>query len=137
MALYKRHYSYRKYADGRDPKIFVGPGQKTVLLTTNCDALFVWRKFISRDKQEGVNCAVFRNESPILSSDLISEAMDAAWRRWPGERLYTYVNAQKVAGSNPGQCFKEAGWHFYGWTANGLLIFDVPGMVARLWGRVA
>jgi hypothetical protein len=41
--------------------------------------------------QRGVNCAVFRNESSVLSSELIREACGLAWTRWPGERLYTYV----------------------------------------------
>jgi hypothetical protein len=31
-----------------------------------------------------VNCAVFRNEGPVLSSDLILEAEELAWGRWPG-----------------------------------------------------
>jgi hypothetical protein len=120
-ALFRRHYSYAPYADGRDPRLFVGPGQKMVLLTLNCDALFVWRKFISGDGQEGVNCSVFRNESPILSSVLIAEAEQLAWQRWPGERLYTYVNAQAVKSSNPGYCFKMSGWQFCGITKHNKL----------------
>jgi len=125
LALYKRHYTYREYKDGRNRTIFVGPGEKMVLLTFQCDALFVWRKFISLDHQEGANCAVFRNESSILSSTLILEAMDMAWRRWPGERLYTYVNGGKVASGNPGYCFKCAGWSVCGTTKGGLVVLDV------------
>lgn len=114
MALFKRHYSYHEYKDGRRRTLFVGPGQKTVLLTYQCDALFVWRKFRSMDSQQGVNCAVFRNESPILSSTLILEAMKLAWQRWPAERLYTYVNPCAAGGD--GQCFKIAGWRKCGRT---------------------
>jgi hypothetical protein len=47
--LYYRHYSARHYKDGRTHKLFVGPGYKLVLITPECDALFVWRKFISLD----------------------------------------------------------------------------------------
>ena len=69
LQLYRRHYSRRVYADGRDPALFVGPGEKTVLLSHDDDALFVWRKFIDASGQDGVNCAVFRNESPHTASD--------------------------------------------------------------------
>lgn len=37
-------------------------------------ALWVWRRFKSGDGQEGLNCAVFRNEGAVLSSDLILAA---------------------------------------------------------------
>ena len=117
FALYQRHYSSLPYADGRrsDPSnparyLFVGPGQKMVLLTADSRALFVWRKFIDKSDQHGINCAVFRNESNVLSSELILEAEQLAWRRWPGERLYTYVNGRKIISVNPGFCFKKAGW---------------------------
>jgi hypothetical protein len=124
-ALFDQHYSKHHYKDGRRPKLFVGPGEKMVLMTPTSDALFVWRKFISGVGQEGVNCAVFRNESPILSSQLILEAEQLAWLRWPGERLYTFVAADKVKSSNPGYCFKKAGWVRCGITkVNRLLIFE-------------
>lgn len=99
-----------------------GPGQKMVLLTPDARAVFVWRKFISKDQQQGVNCAVFRNESSLLSSELIREAMSLAWDRWPGERFYTYVNPRRVASANPGYCFKRAGWRNCGVTKTRKLI---------------
>lgn len=124
--LFHRHYSYRPYKDGRQPKLFVGPGQKMVLLTSACDALFIWRKFISGDGQQGVNCSVFRNEGSIRASDLIREAMQHAWRRWPGERLYTYVNPGQIVSTVPGYCFRRAGWKSCGITkVNKHLIFEV------------
>lgn len=114
--IFLRHYSYRPYKDGRYPKLFVGPGEKMVLITWSLDALFVWRKFICGDGQQGVNCAVFRNEGPYLSSDLIREADALADERWPGERHYTYVNPRKIASRNPGYCFEMAGWRKCGIT---------------------
>lgn len=117
FALMRRHYSYHPYRDGRrrnlgnrNRYLIVGPGEKMVLLTVNCDALFVWRKFIDDSRQEGVNCAVFRNEGNTLSSQLILEAERLAWQKWPGQRLYTYVDPRKVKSSNPGYCFLSAGW---------------------------
>lgn len=127
VALFRRHYSFkaRKRGPQKQPH-FCGPGQKTVLLTPCGRALFVWRKFRSMNDQPGVNCAVFRNEGAGRSSDLIRAAMEIAWRRWPGERLYTYVNPRKVKSANPGYCFLCAGWRKCGITkARHLLIFDV------------
>ena len=123
--LFQRHYSKYHYKDGRIPKLFVGPGEKTVLITQDGLALFVWRKFKDASGQEGVNCSVFRNESPLQSSHLILEAEKFAWDRWPGLRLYTYVNSRKIKSSNPGYCFKKAGWNTCGTTkVNKLTILE-------------
>lgn len=124
-AVFDRHYSRRRYRDGRSPALFVGPGEKMVLRTADCSAIFVWRKFISMDAQQGVNCAVFRNEGTERSSALIREAMRLAWARWPRERLYTYVDGRRVRSSNPGYCFKCAGWRKVGVTKGGLTILAV------------
>lgn len=122
LALYERHYSCHVYKDGRPRKLFCGPGEKCVLITEGGDALFVWRKFIDDSGQHGINCAVFRNESPHKSSALILEAERVAECRWPGERFYTYVNGSKVRSHNPGCCFKKAGWKQTGMTKGGLVI---------------
>ena len=120
--LYLRHYSAAHYKDNRRRTLFVGPGEKMVLLTQRCDALWVWRKSITRDDgQEGVNCAVFRNEGDVLSSDLIREAMSLAWTRWPSQRLFTYVAGTKIKSVNPGYCFKMAGWTQCGYNKSGTL----------------
>ena len=125
IELFKRHYSARSYRDNRRRTLFVGPGEKMVLLTVTNDALFVWRKFISDDGQEGVNCSIFRNEGPVLSSELIREAEELAWGRWPDERLFTYVWDTKVESVNPGYCFKMAGWNVCGRTkVNDLTILE-------------
>ena len=102
------------------------PGEKMVLLTLRCDALFGWLKNrVERyDKQEGVVCTVFRNESDMLSSALIREADDIAWQKWPGERHFTYVDAGKVASRNPGYCFLKAGWRKCGMSKGGLVILE-------------
>ena len=88
--------------------------------------MFVWRKFIddAEPKQEGVNCAVFRNEGRLLSSLLIRQADAIADRVWPGERHYTYVDPKAVRSTNPGFCFVAAGWRRCGMTKGGLLIFE-------------
>ena len=63
LAMYERHYSVYHYQDGRRRTQFVGPGEKVVLRTEQADAIWVWRKFIDDSGQQGINCAVFRNES--------------------------------------------------------------------------
>lgn len=127
FTLFQRHYSYQEYKDKRYRNgLFMGPGEKLVLMTYQCDALFGWRKFTDDSGQQGVNCAVFRNESPILSSLLIREACEIAWRRWPGERLYTYVSPKNIQSINPGYCFKKAGWKTCGITKwNKLIILEL------------
>lgn len=123
LKLFESHYSKYHYADGRRPKLFVGPGEKIVLLGIDGQALFAWRKFISGDGQEGVNCAIFINRSKAhQSSDLILQAEEIALRRWPGVRFYTYVNPRKIASANPGYCFKCAGWRPCGITKRRQLI---------------
>lgn len=109
--LFRRHYSFNRSKRIPDTETRIaGPGEKMLLLTADATALFVWRKFMSKDNQQGVNCAVFRNESRHLASDLILEAMRLGWERWPGTRFYTYVNPRKVRSTNPGYCFLRAGW---------------------------
>jgi hypothetical protein len=124
LYLYERHYSAHKYADGRIRKLFCGPGEKLVLLSPEHDALFVWRKFIDKSGQQGINCAIFRNESQSLSSVLILDAMRLGWERFPGQRFYTYVNSKKIKSTNPGYCFKMAGWNKCGVTKGGLIILE-------------
>jgi hypothetical protein len=124
--LFDRHYSRTKYTDGRSPKLFVGPGEKVVLRTECGGAMFVWRKFIDDSGQQGVNCAVFRNETAIRSSILIRQADSIADCLWPHQRHYTYVDASAVRSSNPGFCFIAAGWRRCGRTKGGLVILEKP-----------
>ena len=124
LAMYERHYSAYRYADGRKRTLFVGPGEKVVLRTESADAVWAWRKFIDDSGQQGINCAVFRNESKHKSSELIRQADAIADCLWPDSRHYTFVNAERVASKNPGFCFIAAGWRKCGKTKNGLLILE-------------
>lgn len=123
-AFYEKHYSAYRYKDGRKPAKFVGPGEYIVLTTPKRDALFVWRKFKDdiEPPQAGICCAIFRNESPHLSSDLCREADAIADFCWPGQRHYTTVRAQAVRSRNPGWCFICAGWSRVGISKGGLVI---------------
>jgi hypothetical protein len=124
MNLFLRHYTARAR---RKIYQFVGPGEKMVLLTPDARALFVWRKFISDSGEQGVNCAVFRNEGSEYgrASELIEAAKRLAWQRWPRERLYTYVDPLRVRHKrDPGRCFLRAGFRRCGETKDGKLIFE-------------
>ena len=125
LALYERHYSCRPIVNGKARNRFCGPGEKVVLRTFSGDACFVWRlERYRRDDQQGINCAVFRNESLHRSSDLIRQADEIADCVWPDSRHYTFVDASKVASRNPGYCFLAAGWKRCGFTKSGLLVLE-------------
>ncbi len=129
LDLFLRHYSAKR-GERRRIRQFVGPGGKMVLLTADARALFVWRRErpeFRTDGQVGVNCAVFRNEGTAAgrSSDLIRAACDLAWERWPGERLFTFVDVGKVRRKrDPGRCFLRAGFRKCGATQTGKLILE-------------
>lgn len=122
LALYERHYSARKYRDGRKRALCAGPGYRIVLTTLMYDAGLIWKWFKPMNDQQGVYCSFFRNEGPTKSSVLLREAMDIALKRWPGERLYTYVDARAVTSTNPGYCYKVCGWKECGRTKRSNLI---------------
>ena len=122
FGLYMRHYSARKSRAGK-PHIrfqksgrrWMGNGEHIGLLTQDGTATFAWRKQVYRkDGQTGVECSIFRNEGPLLSSCLIREAEKWAYRRWPNERLFSYCLPTVARGGHRlirwGQCFLEAGW---------------------------
>lgn len=119
--LADRHYS-RKTPGATTG--FCGPGEKLVLLSSDGQALFVWIRSdpeLRADHIDGVNCSIFRNEGPILSSKLILEAEKFARERWPGLKLFTYVSKAKVKSGNPGWCFMKAGWKLVGENKTGKL----------------
>lgn len=108
-ALADRHYSRQSPAHGQ----FCGPGRKLVLRDAGGLVLFAWLWELAGfrlDGQSGYNCAIFRNEGPRLSSEIILEAELLAVKQWGPGRGFTYVDAEKVRSSNPGFCFLAAGW---------------------------
>lgn len=124
IKLYEKHYSCRDYKDGRERKLFAGVGEKIVLRTLEGDALFVWRKS-KFDIEDGINCAVFRNESKHKSSELIRQADAIADFIWPDSRHYTFINSERVKSTNPGFCFIKAGWRRTGYkTKGGLIVME-------------
>ena len=101
LQLFRRHYSCKNKQPRQDQ--FVGPGSHIVLRTDDGDAVFVWRAAEFRaDKQEGIECSLFRNESSLLSSTLIRQADAIADHVWPDRRHYTFVDPEAVRGQQSG-----------------------------------
>lgn len=136
VGLYRRHYSCRKYNHGQAIDYvrtgITPPGETMILLSPDCSALFVWSlQRFRADGQKGVNCSVFRNESSVRASELIREACKLAWHRWPGERLFTFVDAREIRVIKrhgvpvPGWCFVRAGWTQCGESKKGLIILEL------------
>lgn len=129
--IFKRHYSYRPRVGGRTNELIIGPGFKLLLLSADGGALCAWRKEKHRaDGQQGVECSIFRREAGELASVLLRDAMARAWLRFPGERLFTFIDSRKVEPTmvrgHPvwGFCFYKAGWRFVGLTKKGLHVLE-------------
>lgn len=114
-ALADRHYSRRKIGSPQ----FMPPGQTIILLGEDERAVFGWWRpdpssgIRAMNGLDGWTCTIFRNESTHQSSWLILQA-----ELWVAKLGYecgpsgfiTYVWDKKVRSSNPGYCFKQAGW---------------------------
>jgi hypothetical protein len=117
-ALADRHYSRRKPGSGQ----FMPPGQTVVLLGDK--AVWGWWRphphsgIRSMNGLDGWTCTIFRNEGPGLSSALVLAA-EAFLTDCGPDGLLTYVWDAKVASSNPGCCFKKAGYRRVGRSADG------------------
>lgn len=131
--IFRRHYSHRpkRGRGARDNELIIGPGFKLLLLTADAGALCAWRKELHRaDGQSGVECCIYRREYGDLASLLLQAAMRRAWTKWPGDRLFTFVDPLRVeptwrAGRPTwGHCFYQAGWRFAGLSKKRLHILE-------------
>lgn len=122
--MYDRHYSARRYRDGRRPLKLIGPGEYLLLTNARRDCLVGFRRSNRPIAGErGIYLTVFRNESKRRASVILREACRLAFERWPAEtRIFTLVNPKKVASAVPGYSFRRAGFRRTGTTRRGLLI---------------
>lgn len=112
--LADRHYTRRKVGDRQ----FTRNGENLVFVTEDLKAAWVTHrpspgKAMRDDGRDAWECALFRNEGPDRSSDLIREAVAltvALWGSFPRDGLLTYVDPGKVRSEVPGWCFRRAGW---------------------------
>lgn len=128
LPIANRHYNRQSPESDQ----FVPPGRCLVLLTPAADALWVtsW-PFAQYTKHQWAGAwmnSLFRNEGPVLSSELIREA-EAITRGQLGEPpclgFVTFVDPDKIRRKRaPGRCYRRAGWHHVGFTAGGLFAFQ-------------
>jgi hypothetical protein len=128
--LVRGHYSRRK----PDSPQFMPPGETVVLVSRSQSAVWGWWRphpqsgIKAMNGHDGWTCSVFANHGGGQSSMLILDAeyalavLDAARRLaapcGPSGML-TYVWRAKVRSSNPGYCYKVAGWKKIGTCARG------------------
>ena len=129
LPLADRHYNRRKIGSPQ----FVPPGRCVVLLTADADALWVtswpFAAYVRHAWAGAWVNSLFRNESPVLSSSLIREAV-AATRAVFGEPpalgMVTFVDASKTRRKrDPGRCYRKAGFRHVGETKGGLVALQL------------
>jgi hypothetical protein len=93
--------------------------------TTDPKPVYVWRNML------------FRNLGNVLSSDLIKHAVWITYQSWinkygtlPNARLRTEIDPKRVRSTNPGYCYKKAGF-FNARRVRGKIYLDAP-----CWDRV-
>jgi len=122
-----RHYNRQRIG----ARQFVPPGRCIVLRLFNCQALWVtsWPlpEFTKHAWAGAWVNSCFRNESSMLSSELIIEAVAITRGYWnpPPLGIITFVDSTKVKSSNPGYCYKKAGFRKCGKTKGGLIAFQM------------
>lgn len=90
---------------------------------------FVWRNML------------FRNLGEVLSSELILRSLEMTYREWPKkygalplEVLRTEIDPSRVRSTNPGCCYKKAGFHNPR-MVRGKLYLDAPCPTRLLLGE--
>lgn len=130
LPIADRHYNRQKPGSPQ----FVPPGRCLVLITGGRDALWVsswpFAQYVKHAWAGAWICSCFRNESKILSSVLIAEAVQATRWFWSAEiptlGFVTFINPQKIRHKrDPGRCYRKSGWKKCGMTKGGLITFQL------------
>jgi hypothetical protein len=127
--LADRHYNRKTPGSAQ----FTPPGRCMVLLTKQADALWVtswpYAQYVMHAWAGAWLCTLFRNESAMLSSDLITQAVAATRWQWgtpPDLGMITFVDPTKVRKKRDwGRCFRRAGWKHIGYTKGGLVTLQI------------
>lgn len=128
VAIADRHYSRQTIGSPQ----FVPPGRCYVLKTICGRALWVtswpYDEYVKHAWAGAWINSLFRNEGAGLSSELIREAVAATKSKWnpPSLGIVTFVDAHKTQKKrDPGRCYRRAGFSHVGFTAGGLLTFQL------------
>ena len=108
-SIANRHYS--RIWRGNVTQQRLTTHKRMILVEPSGSWVFVWNTQKWRhDDQSGANCVLFRNESSLLSSEIILMA-EAEWNKQHGDcRKFTYIHPKLIRSNNPGFCFQKAGW---------------------------
>lgn len=109
-----RHYNRQKIGSPQ----FAPPGRCFVLLTKAADALWIsswpFAMYVKHAWAGAWINSCFRNESDLLSSELIRQAVAATlwkWKEPPSLGMITFVDMQKVKRKRDfGRCYRKAGF---------------------------
>ena len=129
LPLADRHYNRQKIGSPQ----FVPPGRCVVLLTADADALWVtswpFAAYVLHAWPGAWVNSLFRNESGVLSSDLIREAVAmtrGVFGEPPALGMVTFVDASKTRHKrDPGRCYRKAGFRHVGETKGGLVALQL------------
>ncbi len=131
-SLADRHYNRRTVGSPQ----FVPPGRSVVLIGKQRRAVWVsWQSdYIKHAWPDCWGNTLFRSEGEGLASELITSAVAATravWGEPPPHGVITFVDPDKVRSSNPGYCYRCAGFELVGRTLGGhgrasLLVFQLP-----------
>lgn len=119
-------------------RLFTRNGQNLVFMTD--DLFAVWVTFRPTpgvahrsDRLDAWECALFRNEGSIRSSDLIREAVELSISLWgppPSDGIITFIKPSCVGKGNlfhvVGYCYRRAGWKRWGESSDGKPRFRAP-----------
>jgi hypothetical protein len=125
--LADRHYNRRKVGSPQ----FVPPGRSVVLKRPDAFWITSWpfAEYVRHAWPGAWVCSAFRNEGPMLSSELVRGAVAATRFFWPVPPplgMVTFVNRDKVRPKrDPGRCFLRAGFRRVGETAGGLVALQL------------
>ena len=89
LLLHRRHYSRRRYRDGRDPALFVGPGEKLVLIAHDDDSPWFDDSVMEQLHRDHlltwVNSETLTTGIPLFAGHddekAVAESPSAAWSR--------------------------------------------------------
>lgn len=127
--LADRHYSRQVVGS---PQVG-GAGNLIILVRPTGDAAWITiQQEFSKHAWHGAwVCSIFRNESVVLSSTLIREAVAATRFLWgdpPACGFITFVDAAKTRHKrDPGRCYLRAGFKRAGFTQGGLWVLQMLG----------
>lgn len=140
--LYDRHYSRAMLNKSSVGKRQITIARSLVLVTLDYSALWVtsWpNKDARNDGKDLWLNQIFRNESDIPSSALITEAVAmtraAFWPALPAHSFTTYIDQRFTASEIAGYCYRRATprWHRRGETSKGLAILELsPAQLAQV-----